>query len=52
MWMTVANNIKSTIPRTESAKEYMELIKERFLAEPTLMGTLSICKFDGTCTMH
>lgn len=28
--MTVANNIKSTIPQTESAKEYMQSVEERF----------------------
>lgn len=28
--MTVANNIKSTIPQTESAKEYMQFVEERF----------------------
>ena len=57
--MTVANNIKSTISKTESAKEYMEFVKESSqskLADRSfaraLMGTLTTCKLDGTCTMH
>ena len=55
MQMTVANNIKSTILKTEKAKEYMEFVKselaDRSLAG-ALIGTLTTCKFDGTHTMH
>ena len=28
MQMTIANNIKSTIPKTESVKEYMKFVEE------------------------
>ena len=59
MRMTVANNIKSTIPKTESAKEDMKFVKEWSLSNftnkssvGTLMGILTIMKFDGSCTMH
>ncbi|XP_022868756.1 uncharacterized protein LOC111388311 [Olea europaea var. sylvestris] len=57
MQMTLAKNIKSTIPKTESAKEYMKLVKERSqIADKslagTLMGTLTTMKFDGSRTMH
>lgn len=55
----VANNIKSTIPKTKSCKEFMNFVEERSqsqsasksLAE-TLMGTLTITKFDGSHSMH
>lgn len=59
MLMTIVNNIKSMIPRTESAKEYMEFVKGLNQSESadksfakTLIGTLTTCKFDGTPTMH
>lgn len=53
MLMTIVNNIKSMIPRTESAKECMEFVKglNQSFAK-TLIGTLTTCKFDGTPTMH
>ena len=35
MRMTVANNIKSTIPKTESAKEDMKFVKEWSLSNFT-----------------
>lgn len=57
--MTIANNIKSTIPRTENAKEYMDFMKEHFEYEPAeksharaLIVILTTCKFNDTCTMH
>ena len=57
--MTVANNIKFTIPKTESAKEFIEFAKESSHSEiadkslaGTLMGTLTTMKFDGSRTMH
>ena len=59
MRMTVANNIKSTFKKTESAKEFMKLVEECSQFEPadkslarTLMCTLTTIKFDGSCTMH
>ena len=49
---------KSTIPRTKSAKEYMEFVEEHSQFDAasksltrTLMSTLTIIKFDGSCTM-
>ncbi|XP_061363391.1 uncharacterized protein LOC133306993 [Gastrolobium bilobum] len=55
--MIVANNIKSTIPQTESAKEYIKFVKERFRSANkslagTLMGQLTTMKFDGSRTMR
>jgi len=55
--MTVANNIKSTIPQTESAKEYMQFVEERFRSADkslagTLMAELTTMKFDGSRTMQ
>ena len=59
MRMTVANNIKSAIPKTESAKEFMKFVEERSQSDSadksiagTLMGTLTTIKFDGSRTMH
>lgn len=49
MWITIPNNIKSTILRTESAKEYMKFVKECSKSKSVDKST---CKFDGTCTMH
>jgi hypothetical protein len=51
--MTVANNIKSTIPQKESAKEYMQFVEERFRSADkslagTLMAELTTMKFDGS----
>ncbi|XP_061356260.1 uncharacterized protein LOC133300703 [Gastrolobium bilobum] len=55
--MTVANNIKSTIPQTESAKEYTKFVEERFCSADkslvdTLMAQLTTMKFDGSRTMQ
>ncbi|KAG6530953.1 hypothetical protein ZIOFF_004722 [Zingiber officinale] len=57
MRMSIANNIKSALPKTESAKEFMEFVKERSQTADkslagTLMGTLTTMKFDGSRTMH
>ena len=39
--MTVANNIKSTLPKTDSAKEFMKFVEERSqTADKSLAGTL------------
>ena len=57
MRMNIANNIKSALPKTESATEFMKFVEERSqtadksLAE-TLMSTLTTMKFDGSRTMH
>ncbi|KAG8390835.1 hypothetical protein BUALT_Bualt01G0124800 [Buddleja alternifolia] len=57
MRMAVPNNVKATLPHTESAKEFMKFVEEhsqtadKSLAS-TLMGTLTNMKFDGTRTMH
>ena len=58
MQVIVVNNIKSTIPRTESGKEYMKFVEEHYQFDVasksltrTLMSTLTIIKFDGSCTM-
>ena len=41
MQMTIANNIKTTIPQTESAKEYLKFVEERFrFSNKSLIGTL------------
>ncbi|XP_049414553.1 uncharacterized protein LOC125877248 [Solanum stenotomum] len=55
--MTVANNIKSTIPQTESAKEYLKFVEERFRSADkslvgTLMAELTTMKFDGSHSMQ
>ena len=39
--MTIANNIKITIPQTESAKEYHRFVEECFcFADKSLAGIL------------
>ncbi|KAL5760832.1 hypothetical protein ACOSQ2_019670 [Xanthoceras sorbifolium] len=53
--MSVANNIKSTLPKTKSAKEFMNFVEERSQTadkslDGTLMGTLTTIKFDGSET--
>nr|XP_016472331.1 PREDICTED: uncharacterized protein LOC107794365 [Nicotiana tabacum] len=40
MRMTISNNIKSTISQTESAREYLKFVEERFRsADKSLAGT-------------
>ncbi|XP_025982776.1 uncharacterized protein [Glycine max] len=57
MHMSIANNIKSALPKTKSAKESMKSVEElsqttdKSLAG-TLMSTLTTIKFDGSRTMH
>ncbi|XP_047260877.1 uncharacterized protein LOC124894186, partial [Capsicum annuum] len=57
MRMNNAGNIKTTLPKTESAKELLKLMEEssqtvdKSLAR-TLMGTVITMKFDGSHTMH
>ncbi|KAL5823990.1 hypothetical protein ACOSQ4_021890 [Xanthoceras sorbifolium] len=55
--MSVANNIKSTLPKTESAKQFMNFREEHSQTADkslagTLMGTLTTMKFDGSRTMY
>ncbi|XP_059309954.1 uncharacterized protein LOC132061100 [Lycium ferocissimum] len=57
MRMTIANNIKSTIPQTESAREYLKFVEEHFRSANksltgTLMAELTTMKFDGSCSMQ
>nr|XP_016514639.1 PREDICTED: uncharacterized protein LOC107831391 [Nicotiana tabacum] len=55
--MNIANNIKSTIPQTESAREYLKFVEERFHSTDkslagTLMAKLTTMKFDGSRSMQ
>ncbi|XP_060210393.1 uncharacterized protein LOC132637296 [Lycium barbarum] len=57
MRMIIANNIKSTIPQTESAREYLKFVEERFRSADkslagTLMAELTTMKFDGSHSMQ
>ena len=57
MRMSIANSIKSALPKTENAKEFMIFVEECFQITDkslvgTLMGTLTTMKFDGSRTMH
>nr|KYP57117.1 hypothetical protein KK1_003374 [Cajanus cajan] len=57
MRMNVANNIKTTLPKTKSAKEFMDLVGEPSQTTDkslvgTLMSTLTTMKFDSSCTRH
>jgi len=57
MRMSIASNIKFTLPKIDNAKEFMKFVEEcsqnanKSLAR-TLMSTLTTMKFDGSCTMH
>lgn len=55
--MSIASNIKSALPKIESAKEMMKFVEERFQTVDkslagTLMSTLTTMKFGGSHTMH
>ena len=55
--MSIINNIKSAIPKTESLREFIKFMKERSQTADkslagTLMSTLTTMKFDGFRTMH
>ncbi|XP_057969384.1 uncharacterized protein LOC131158531 [Malania oleifera] len=57
MRISVANNIKIVIPKTESAKEFLKFVGEHSQTVDkslvgTLMDTLTTMKFDGSRTMH
>ncbi|KAG5228069.1 Retrovirus-related polyprotein from transposon [Salix suchowensis] len=55
--MTIASNIKTSLPKPENAKDYMKAIEERFKTADKslagkLMADLTTIKFDGTRSMH
>nr|XP_033509741.1 uncharacterized protein LOC104087744 [Nicotiana tomentosiformis] len=57
MRMNIANNIKSTILQTESAREYLKFVEECFRSADkslagTLMAELTTMKFDGSRSMQ
>nr|KYP43549.1 hypothetical protein KK1_034976 [Cajanus cajan] len=57
MRMIIADSIKTALPKTESAKEFMGFVGERSQTADkslagTLMSTLTTIKFDGSRTMH
>ncbi|XP_028106820.1 uncharacterized protein LOC114305879 [Camellia sinensis] len=57
MRMTIAKNIKSTLPKTDDAKEYLDNVEKRFRTADkslagTLMAKLTTMKFDGTRGIH
>lgn len=57
MRMTIADSIKTALPKIESAKEFLGLVGERSQTADkslagTLMSTLTTMKFDGSRTMH
>ncbi|RVW53400.1 Retrovirus-related Pol polyprotein from transposon TNT 1-94 [Vitis vinifera] len=52
MRMTIANNIKTSLPQTESALEFLKSVEERFKRADksltgTLMAELTTMKYDG-----
>jgi len=57
MRVSIASNIKSTLPKTDDAKEFMKFLEERSQTVDkslvgTLMSILATMKFDGSRTMH
>jgi hypothetical protein len=57
MRMKIANNIESTLPKFDSAKEFFKTVEERFRSidnslTGTLMDELTTMKFDGTRKMN
>ena len=57
MRKSITSNIKSTLPKTDNAKEFMKFVEEHSQTADkslagTLMNTLTTMKFDGSCTMH
>ena len=52
MRMTIANNIKTSLPQTEFASEFLKSVEERFKRADkslagTLMAELTTMKYDG-----
>ena len=59
MRMTMTESIRSTIPKTDDAKKFLESVESMSQSDTadksiieTLMGTLTTMKFDGGRTMH
>ena len=57
MRMTIANNIKPTLPESVTALEYLKLIEEHFHSADkslagTLMAELTTMKYDGSRSMQ
>uniref|UniRef100_A0A2N9IKQ7 Integrase catalytic domain-containing protein n=1 Tax=Fagus sylvatica TaxID=28930 RepID=A0A2N9IKQ7_FAGSY len=57
MRMCIANNIKSTLPQIENAKEYFKAVEDRFRSADKslggrLMAELTTMKFDGSRGMN
>ena len=57
MRRSIASNIKSTLPKTDNAKEFMKFVEERSQLTDksvtgTLMSTLTTMKFDGSRSMY
>ncbi|XP_027368150.1 uncharacterized protein LOC113874128 [Abrus precatorius] len=57
MRISVAENIRTALLKTESAKQFMKSVEEHSQTADkslagTLMSTLTNMRFDGSCTMH
>ncbi|KAG8369878.1 hypothetical protein BUALT_Bualt14G0059300 [Buddleja alternifolia] len=57
MQMNIANNIKTTLLESVTAKEYLKLVEERFRStdkslDGTLMAELTTMKYDGSRSMQ
>ena len=57
MQMKIANNIKSTLPKSVTAKGYLKFVEERFRSVDmslvgTLMTELATMKYDGSRSMQ
>ena len=55
--MTIANNIKSTLPKIDSAKELMIFVEDRCQTTDksltgTLMSNLTTMKFNSSYSIH
>ena len=57
MRISIANNIKTSLPKTDNAKEVLKFVEERSQTADkslagTIMSTLTTMKFNGSRTMH
>ncbi|XP_050217833.1 uncharacterized protein LOC126668693 [Mercurialis annua] len=55
--MTIASNIKTSLPKPVNAKDYLQIIEDRFKTADKslagkLMADLTTMKFDGTLSIH
>ncbi|TXG57881.1 hypothetical protein EZV62_015710 [Acer yangbiense] len=55
--MSIADNIKTSLPKSDSAKEFLKAVEERFKTTNkslagTLMAQLTIMKYDGVRGMQ